>query len=150
VDAELGSRSTLALGLGLAAIAFHAGRRRADSVSISLAVLAAVLGSPIVWPFYYALLLVPLAIARPRFSPLWLLPTLFYFAHRLPRVPLRAADVAAGGAACCRPEDVPGAPWVMAHAPAALWPAVGQALVAVALIGVVVWSMRRSADDVPR
>jgi glycosyl transferase family 87 len=150
VDAELGSRSTLALGLGLAAIAFYAGRRRADSVSISLAVLAAVLGSPIVWPFYYALLLVPLAIARPRFSALWLLPTLFYFAHRLPRERLTGADVDVGGVACCRPDDVPMAPWVMAHAPAALWPAVGQALVALALIGVAVWSLRRTADELPR
>jgi len=41
-----------------------------DEVSISLAVLAAILGSPIVWEYYYALLLVPLAIVRPRFSGL--------------------------------------------------------------------------------
>jgi hypothetical protein len=149
VDGDIGTRATIALGLGMAALAYLAGRRRADAISISLAVLAAVLGSPIVWPFYYALLLVPLAIARPRFSALWLLPTLFYFAHRLPREQLKAADVEPGGVACCRPEDVPGAPWVMAHAPAALWPAVGQALVALTLTSLVVWSMRRSADDLP-
>jgi glycosyl transferase family 87 len=150
VDAELGTRSTIALGLGIAALAFLAGRRRLDVVSVSLAVLAAVIGSPIVWPFYYALLLVPLAIYRPRFSPLWILPTLFYFAHRLPREQLKAVDVEPGGIAWGRPEGVPGAPWVMAHAPPALWPALGQALVAVALIGVVVWSMRRTADDPSR
>ena len=33
---------------------------------------------PIVWLHYLVLLLVPLAIARPRFSLLWLLPVLLW------------------------------------------------------------------------
>ncbi len=83
-------------------------------MSISLAVLAAMLGSPIVWPFYYALLLVPLAIARPRFSALWLLPGLFFFAYRLPRPRLTASAVEPGGSAWPVPSDVPIAPWMLA------------------------------------
>lgn len=147
---ELATRGALAVGVGLTAAAFVVGRRRADEISISLAVLAAVLGSPIVWPFYYALLLVPLAIARPRFSALWLLPTLFYFTGRLPRPHLYTDDLEPGGVACCRPEDVPVAPWVFNHTPPGLWPALGHAAVACALVGLTVWSMRRTADDVPR
>ena len=34
---------------------------------------ASVLASPMVWPHYVALLLVPLAIARPRMSGAWIL-----------------------------------------------------------------------------
>jgi hypothetical protein len=143
VEAELASRGAVALGFAVAALAFYAGRRRADTVSISLAVLAAILGSPIVWPFYYVLLLVPLAIARPRFSPLWVVPTLLYFAHRLPRERLTTADLEPGGVACCRPDGVPLAPWVMAHAPSALWPALGHALLASAMVAIIVWSVAR-------
>jgi len=149
VGTEFASRGAGALGAGVAALAFYAGRRRADTVSISLAILAGILGSPIVWPFYYALLLVPLAIVRPRFSPLWVVPTLLYFAHRLPRERLTTADLEPGGVACCRPDDVPLAPWVMAHAPSALWPALGHALVGCALVGVAVWSCR-AVDELPR
>jgi hypothetical protein len=34
--------------------------------------------SPIVWLHYLVVLLVPVAIARPRFSALWLLPVLLW------------------------------------------------------------------------
>ena len=41
--------------------------------SLGLAIGAALVLSPIVWLHFFALLIVPLAIARPRFSPAWLL-----------------------------------------------------------------------------
>jgi hypothetical protein len=44
--------------------------------SFSLAIAASLALSPIVWLDYFALALVPLAIVRPRFSVLWLLPLL--------------------------------------------------------------------------
>lgn len=44
--------------------------------SFSLAIAAALALSPIVWLDYFALALVPLAIVRPRFSMIWLLPLL--------------------------------------------------------------------------
>jgi hypothetical protein len=147
-DAELGTRGAVAVALALAAAAFYVGRRHSDEISISLAVLAAVLGSPIVWPFYYSLLFVPLAIARPRFSALWLVPTLFFFATRVPRPRLGADELEPGGSACCRPSDVPLASWVFNHAPPGLWPAVAHALLGCAVVGAAVWSMRRTADDV--
>lgn len=134
IETQLASRSALAVGLAIGALAFVAGRRSTDEISISLAVLAAILGSPIVWEYYYTLLLVPLAIARPRFSGLWVVLTLFHFTHRLPRPRLQASDLQIGGTACCRPEDVPEASWVFNHAPAGLWPAAGHATLAVALV----------------
>ena len=59
------------VGYALAALALiaAAGRR-----SLVLALTASLLLSPIVWMHYYALLVVPLAIRSPRFTPLWLLP----------------------------------------------------------------------------
>ena len=43
---------------------------------------AALALSPIVWLHYLVLLAVPLAIARPRFSPLWLLPIVLWVCPR--------------------------------------------------------------------
>jgi Glycosyltransferase family 87 len=45
-----------------------------------LVVVAALIASPIVWPHYLALLLVPIALVSPRLSPLWLVPVLAYLA----------------------------------------------------------------------
>jgi alpha-1,2-mannosyltransferase len=64
------------------------GRRGREFASFRLAIAAAFALSPIVWPHYFVLLLVPLAIAQPRFSLLWLvlawLPpqTVYYDSHR--------------------------------------------------------------------
>jgi hypothetical protein len=49
-----------------------------DLPSFALAIVACILCSPIVWVHYFALLLVPLAIARPRFGPLWLVPLVYW------------------------------------------------------------------------
>ena len=100
--------AALAVGVAIAAAAFYVGRRVADEVSISLAVLAAILGSPIVWEYYYALLLVPVAIVRPRFSGLWMMLLLFYVAHMLPRERLPKVEFEPGGVACCKPQDSDG------------------------------------------
>jgi glycosyl transferase family 87 len=137
-DAELASRATLGLGVAIAAGAFYAGRRGADSASVSLAVLAAVLGSPIVWPYYYALLLVPVAIARPRFSGLWVALALFYVANRLPRELLEAGDLPG------RPMDVPFGIWQFNHSPPGLWRAAGYAVVGAGLVAAAVLASRRA------
>ena len=78
---ELGWPSELARAIGLLLAAgvlgacFLVGRRAGgDRSSLALALAAALLFSPIVWIHWFALLLVPLAIARPRFSPAWLIP----------------------------------------------------------------------------
>ena len=58
---------TLALGLGILTLAW---RRR----SLTLVIAAALVLSPIVWRHFFVLLIVPLALTRPRLSPLWLVP----------------------------------------------------------------------------
>jgi alpha-1,2-mannosyltransferase len=49
-------------------------RRRGDEVTFAAAVVLALIATPILWNHYLVLLLVPIAIARPRLAPLWLLP----------------------------------------------------------------------------
>jgi hypothetical protein len=138
-------RLPLVAAIALGAVAFASGRRGRDAAALSLAVLAAVLGSSIVWEYYYALLLVPLAIARPRFSGLWMILPLFYFTHRLPRPHLSSADIEPGGLACCQPDGVPLSSWVFNHAPAGLWPALGHALLAVLITAAIMWGSHDSA-----
>ena len=58
---------TVALGLAVLGLAW---RRR----SLGLALAAALVLSPIVWRHFFTLLLVPLALSRPRFDAAWLIP----------------------------------------------------------------------------
>ena len=52
------------------------GERRA----FGLAVMAAIAASPLVWPHYLTLVLVPIALLSPRLSVLWLVPLIAYAA----------------------------------------------------------------------
>jgi glycosyl transferase family 87 len=61
----------LAIGIGVLALAW---RRR----SFALFVAAALLLSPIVWLDYFALTAIPLAVVRPTFSWVWLIPILTF------------------------------------------------------------------------
>ena len=146
METDAALRVAFAVGLAIAALAFVAGRRGLDETSIALAVLAAILGSPIVWEYNYALLFVPIAIVRPRFSPLWVVPLLMYWTHRLPRPRLSASELEPGGTACCRPDDVPLVSWVFSHAPPGLWPALGHAVLAVAVVALAA-RMSRAAES---
>ena len=60
--------------------------RRADPATFLLGVLGAIACSPIVWQHSYALVLVPLAVLRPRFGPVWALPLLLWLAPDSPDV----------------------------------------------------------------
>jgi hypothetical protein len=51
--------------------------RDRDVVTLTLTLGAALAASPIVWVHYFLLLLVPLALARPRLSLLWFVPFAF-------------------------------------------------------------------------
>ena len=75
-------------------------RRDDDARSFTCAVAATLALSPIVWLHYLVALLVPMAILRPRFSLLWLLPVLLWvspkpgYAEGLPTVmPALAAAI---------------------------------------------------------
>lgn len=48
--------------------------RRHEREAMVLAVALMLVASPVVWSHYFVLLLIPIALARPRLSPLWLLP----------------------------------------------------------------------------
>lgn len=53
-------------------------RRERDVAVLTLVLAAGLAASPIVWVHYFLLLLVPLALTRPRLSPLWFLPFVYY------------------------------------------------------------------------
>jgi len=53
-------------------------RRGEDFQAFTLALAAALAFSPIIWLHYFVLLVVPLAIARPRFSAIWLMPLVLF------------------------------------------------------------------------
>jgi hypothetical protein len=74
---DLGTPSSLARAATLAAgavVIALAWRRR----SLGLFVGAALVLCPIVWRHFFALLVVPLALSRPRFHPIWLVPLGFW------------------------------------------------------------------------
>jgi alpha-1,2-mannosyltransferase len=70
----------VAAGVALLLLAWRAAgapdetQHERDRVSLGLAVAAALVLTPILWLHYLVLLLVPIALARPRLSPLWLVP----------------------------------------------------------------------------
>jgi hypothetical protein len=78
----LGQALTLLTGLGLLGGCVVFARRRDDLRSFMCAVAATLALSPIVWLHYLVVLLVPMAIARPRFTVLWLLPVLLWASPR--------------------------------------------------------------------
>jgi hypothetical protein len=89
----VGIASTLGLGAAGKAVALVVGgalivwcvvlgRRGEDLRSFTCAVAAMLALSPIVWLHYLIALLVPLAVARPRFTWLWVLPVALWVSPR--------------------------------------------------------------------
>ena len=56
----------------------YEGRRGNDRAAFILAIAACLILSPILWLHYFALLIVPLALSRPRFSAVWLAPAVMW------------------------------------------------------------------------
>jgi alpha-1,2-mannosyltransferase len=72
---RVGELLSVALGLGLFAAAFHETRRPdGERRSFVLAIAATFACSPISWLHYFVLLAVPIALAGPALTPLWVLP----------------------------------------------------------------------------
>jgi hypothetical protein len=67
-------------GLVLAVAWLLVRRPDGDRRAFGLAVIAALVASPMLWPHYMALLFVPIALASRRLSPLWFVPLLAYIA----------------------------------------------------------------------
>ena len=74
----VGSVFGLAVGGALLVLCVLLARRDDDVRSFTCAVAATLALSPIVWLHYLVALLVPVAIARPRFSAIWLLPVVLW------------------------------------------------------------------------
>jgi alpha-1,2-mannosyltransferase len=81
---DFGAPDLLARGAGIAvgtatlAGCWILGRRGDETRSFTLAILAALLLTPIIWLHYFALLLVPVAIVHKRLSLLWATPLLLW------------------------------------------------------------------------
>ncbi len=81
IGAGVARALALAGGLALAVSGVRLlGRPAGERRAFSLAVLGGLVASPMVWPHYLALLVIPIALAAPRLSLLWLLPSLLYVA----------------------------------------------------------------------
>jgi hypothetical protein len=143
VEADVAVYAGLVLGLLISSLAVPLGRSGRDEAAFFVVVLAALVASPVVWEHYFALLLIPLAIAWPRLSVAWMLLPLAHFARVLPRPRLRADALEPGGSACCPPDDVPLSSWVVSHAPPATWPALATLLLAGIIVALAVWSVDR-------
>jgi alpha-1,2-mannosyltransferase len=74
----VGRALTLLVGGALLVGCVVLARRGDEERSFTCAVAATLALSPILWLHYLVLLLVPLAILRPRFSPIWLLPIVLW------------------------------------------------------------------------
>jgi hypothetical protein len=74
----VGRAATLVVGGALLVGCVVFARRKDDARSFTCAVAATLALSPIVWLHYLVLLLVPMAILRPRFTWLWLLPAVLW------------------------------------------------------------------------
>jgi hypothetical protein len=83
-DAGLGRGAGTALAVAvtcaLAVSCLRAGRRDHQLAAFTLAVAMMITVSPQVDKHYFMLLIVPLAIARPRLEPIWLLPLILWLA----------------------------------------------------------------------
>ena len=66
------------LGLALLVRCARDARRGDDARALTAALAASLVLTPIVWPHYFVLLLVPIALARRSFGWLWLMPVLFW------------------------------------------------------------------------
>jgi Glycosyltransferase family 87 len=65
--------------LALAAIFAASRSKDGDRLSFVVALMAGLLASPIVWLHYLVLLIVPLALYRPRLSAAWFIPLTYWF-----------------------------------------------------------------------
>jgi hypothetical protein len=61
-----------------AAVVYLGAVKRREREALVLAVLLMLLASPLLWAHYFSLLLIPLALCRPRLGAVWVLPVLMW------------------------------------------------------------------------
>jgi len=95
----------VAIGLGVLGLGVALARRAGgDRRMFTAALVAAILITPVAWIYYYALLLVPIALASRAFSAVWLLPLAFWIIPFLP-------GTANEEPPCCAPAGMPEVVW---------------------------------------
>jgi hypothetical protein len=121
VAASLGASVDVAVALaalaGLLCLAFAVWLSRRDDADrkvFTATVTACVVASPVVWPNYFALLYIPIALRWPRLAPAW------FFGQAIWLVALLAPSRKANEV-CCRPDDVTEQAWAASHADPLLW-----------------------------
>jgi hypothetical protein len=115
-------------GLALLCVAAWLARRAdGDRRAFTVAVLACIVASPIVWPYYFAFLLVPIAILWPTFHPAWLYVYAIWFVGVV-----APKSTVVEGHVCCRPAGVPEQAWLWSHTDPSPWYAGG--VMAIALV----------------
>ncbi len=77
----------LVSALATVAVVFLGAVKCRERDALVLAIVLMLLASPLLWAHYFALLLVPLALMRPRLHPVWALPVLMW--PMPPRQPVR-------------------------------------------------------------
>jgi hypothetical protein len=82
LDPLVGRVVTALAGGALVVAVVHFGRRGDDVRAFTSAVAAALALSPTLWLHYLVLMSVPLAVARPRFSAIWLAPIVLWMCPR--------------------------------------------------------------------
>jgi hypothetical protein len=63
---------------GVLAVVYLGAWKHRERDALAMAVLVMLLASPLLWSHYFALLLIPLALCRPRLGPAWALPLLMW------------------------------------------------------------------------
>jgi hypothetical protein len=76
---NLGNAAIVVQIVAILAVFWLAGRHDGDRRAFSAAIVCALLLSPLVWMHYYALLVIPIALVRPRLSWLWVIPVLAFW-----------------------------------------------------------------------
>lgn len=77
-DRSTGTVVMVGLAVALGLLCLWLGRRRRQEAALLVAVDLMLVASPLLWNHYFAMLIVPLAILRPRLSREWLLPLILW------------------------------------------------------------------------
>jgi hypothetical protein len=128
-------------GLALVVFAYRLAKHPdGDRRAFALVVAACIVASPIAWPNYSALLLVPIAVTWPRLSIAWFFGYFSWLAELLPKPTALLPEP------CCRPPDVPQQVWALSHATPAPWYALGMTIV---VVTVAAWCVASKRDSLP-
>jgi alpha-1,2-mannosyltransferase len=117
LDAGLARGLAVAAGIGLVGLAAWWTRRGEGERGYAAAVVATIAMSPVVWLHYLTLLIAPLGVLRPRFSPVWLVPIVLWVSPRdengdglQPFVPALVVTVLLAVVLLRRPSSTPSTP----------------------------------------